>query len=166
MRILTNENTTFEMNNLPDEIDEMRFCVLDNSNPADPDYLFQPLIFLESFTDPAFVLRIGKDIIKVPYNWNILIGEKEYGDLEVILLTSINDRKFNAFVFNPLSDNKPDYVPIEIIDIYQDFKWYFPKMRNGQLLAIPLNTSSGSKCIYTVKEISKQCEVVDITLAW
>ena len=37
MRILTLDNTSYSMDSIPDEIDEVRFCVLDNSDPKDPD---------------------------------------------------------------------------------------------------------------------------------
>ena len=63
MQILTLENKTFVMNDLPDEVDDMRFAVLDNSNPKDPDYFFIPLIFLQSFNAPALVLKIGNNTI-------------------------------------------------------------------------------------------------------
>ena len=49
MRILTAENNCFEMTDFPEEVDDLRFAVLDNSNPKDPDYFFIPLIFLETF---------------------------------------------------------------------------------------------------------------------
>jgi hypothetical protein len=29
-------------------------------------------------------------------------------------------------------------MPVEIVNIYQDVRWYFPKMKNGQLLTVPL----------------------------
>jgi len=35
-----------------------RFAILDNSNP-NVDYHYIPLIFLESFSAPALVLRVG-----------------------------------------------------------------------------------------------------------
>ena len=41
----------------------------------------------------------------------MLIGEEDHGDLEVLSLTSINDRGFKAFVFNQLTDFKPDFYP-------------------------------------------------------
>jgi hypothetical protein len=45
------------LNNLPDELDEdVRFSVLDNSDPKNPDFFFIPLIFLESFSSAAIVL--------------------------------------------------------------------------------------------------------------
>lgn len=166
MRILTAENTCFEMSDFPEEVSDLRFGVLDNSNPADPDYFFIPLIFLETFNDPAFVLNIGGKVIRVPYNWQILIGEPDFGDLEVLPLTRLNDRNFKAFCFNPISDIMPDFTQIEIVDVYHDIKWYFPKLKPGNMLAIPLENKPKPKCAYFVKDISKQCEVVDINKAW
>ena len=108
------------MDQIPDEIDEVRFCVLDNSDPREPDYFYIPLIFLESFNSPALVLRIGPHTIRMPVDWQLLIGESDFGDLEVVPLTSINDRGFSVFCFNPRTSFKPEFHPVEIVDIYQD----------------------------------------------
>jgi len=166
MRILTLDNTAFEMNDIPEEVDDMRFCVFDNSDPKDPDYFFIPLIFLESFNSPALVLRIGNSTIKMPVDWQVLIGEPDLGDLEVVPLSSINDRGFSVFTFNPLSSFRPEFMPIEIIDIYQDVKWYFPKLKPGQMLAIPIEHESKPACAYFIKDVSRQSEVVDYGKAW
>ena len=103
MRILTLENQPFDMTELPEEIEDLRFSVLDNSDAKNPDFFFIPLIFLESFNSSALVLRIAGKQIRMPLDWQILIGEAEFGDLEVVPLTSINDRGFKAFSFNSLS---------------------------------------------------------------
>jgi hypothetical protein len=166
MRILTLDNTAFEMNDIPEEVDDMRFCVFDNSDPKDPDYFFIPLIFLESFNSPALVLRIGNSTIKMPVDWQVLIGEPDLGDLEVVPLSSINDRGFSVFTFNPLSSFRPEFMPIEIIDIYQDVKWYFPKLKPGQMLAIPIEHENKPACAYFIKDVSRQSEVVDYGKAW
>lgn len=139
----------------------MRFAILDNSNPHAVDYHYIPLVFLESFNSPALVLKIGPHTIKMPVDWQILIGEKEHGDLETLPLTSINDRGFNAFVFNPLSSFRPDFYPIEIVDIYNDVTWFAPRLKNGQFLCVPLNDGPKPECVYFVKEISRNCEVID-----
>jgi len=55
MKILTLDNTPFDLDHLPEEVDDMRFAILDNSNPQDPDYHYIPLIFLESFNAPLQV---------------------------------------------------------------------------------------------------------------
>jgi hypothetical protein len=154
------------MDQIPEEIDEVRFCVLDNSNPKDPDYFYIPLIFLESFNSPALVLKIGDNVIRMPVDWQLLIGEPDFGDLEVIPLTSINDRGFNVFCFNPLSSFRPEFHPVEIMDIYQDVKWYFPKLKPGQMLAIPLTEGEKPLCAYFIKDISRQSEVVDYGKVW
>ena len=96
MRILTNDNSSFDINDLPEEVDDLRFCVFDNSDPAEADYYFVPLVFLESFMSPALVLKIGNQEITMPVDWQVLIGEPEHGDLEVVPLTSINDRGFSG----------------------------------------------------------------------
>lgn len=166
MKILTAENTTYNIDLLPDYIEDMRFCVLDNSDPKDPDYFFIPLVFMESFNDPALVLRIGKYTVKMPYNWQIVIGEAEFGDLEVLPLTRLNDRSFKAFTVNPIHDVKPQFLDIEIVDVYQDVLWYSPKLRPGHILAIPLDDSPKPKCAFFVKDISKQSEVIDVSKVW
>jgi hypothetical protein len=159
-------NSRYNLETLPDEIDELRFAILDNSNPQNVDYYYIPLIFLESFNAPALVLKIGKNIIKMPVDWQIVIGEKEHGDLETLPMTSINDRGFNAFIFNPLSSFKPDFLPIEILDIYNDVTWYAPRLKNGQYLCVPLEDGPKPRCAYFIKEVSRACEVIDFNQAF
>lgn len=166
MQILTLEDKPYELNSLPDEVEDLRFAIFDNSNPQDPDYYFIPLIFLESFTSPALVLKIGEHTIKMPLDWQILIGEPDLGDLEVLPLTSINDRGFTVFEFNPISSFRPSFLPIEIIDVYSEVTWFAPKLKNGQFLSVPLEDTDNPKCVYFVKDISRNCEVVDYNRAW
>ncbi len=160
MRILTLENEKYELDVLPEEIEDMRFSVLDNSNNQSPDYMWIPLIFLESYSSPALVLNIGGNKIKMPVGWQILIGEPGIGELEVLPLTSINDRGFKAFQFNPLTDFRPTFVEIEIVDVYQDVAWFSPKLKNGQILCVPIEDGPKPQCVYFVKDISRSCELV------
>ena len=162
MRILTLENKAFDLNELPEDVEEdTRFSVLDNSTPSDPDFFFVPLIFLESFNAPAIVLRIGEHEIQMPLDWSLVVGDSEAGsDPEVLPLTSLNERGFEALSINPIKGFRPEYLPIEIINVYQDVKWYFPKMKNNQLLTVPLNDGYNPECVFFVKEISRQCETL------
>jgi hypothetical protein len=165
MQILTLENKLFSLNNLPDEVDDStRFAVLDNSDPKEPDFFFMPLIFLESFNSPAMVLKIGEEEIAMPIDWSIAVGDSTSGcDVEILPLTSLNDRGFEALIFNPLSSFRVEFKPIQIVNFYNDVKWYFPKMRNNQLLATPLGYNEKPNCAYFVKEISRQSEIIDIS---
>ena len=166
MRILTLDNECFNLDDLPEVIeDDVRFSVLDNSNPKEPDFFFVPLIFLESFSAPAMVLDIGGHQVTMPVDWHIAVGCSESGmDLEVLPLTSINDRGFEAFLFNPLTSFKTDFAEIKIVNFYTDVKWYFPKMKNGQLLSVPIREGAKPLCAYFVKDISRQCEVIEYSL--
>ena len=163
MNILTLENQSFNLNKLPDEVDDtMRFSVLDNSNPQDPDFFFNPLIFLESFNSPAAVINIKGNEITMPLDWCIAVGCSNAGsDLEVLPLTSLNERGFEAYLFNPLSSYQPAFGKIEIVNFYNDVKWFFPKMKNGQLLSVPISNGENPLCAFFVKDISRQCEVID-----
>jgi len=167
MRIHTlDDNRSYNLDSLPEEIDDLRFTILDNSNPKEPDYFYIPLIFLESFASPSLVLKIGKHVIKMPLDWHVLIGEEELGDLEAMQLTSINDRDFKVFEFNSLSSTRAEFLPIEVVDIYNEVQWYSPKLKNGQYLAVPLSDEPGAPVVYFISTVSRNCEVVDYSKAW
>ena len=163
-RILTLENKAFNLNELPDEVEEdARFSVLDNSDASYPDFYFMPLIFLESFNSPAILMNIGGYELQMPLDWCMLVGDSDCGtDPEVLPLTSINERGFEAFVINPIKGYRSEFAAVEIINIYQDVRWYFPKMKNGQLLSVPLHDGYNPPCAYFVKEISRQSEQVEL----
>lgn len=152
------------MNNLPDEVDDStRFAVLDNSNPQDPDFFFVPLIFLESFNAPAMVLKIGDTEVTMPLDWCIAVGDSSSAtNIEILPLTSLNDRGFDALIFNPLTSYMLEFKPVEIINFYNDVKWYFPKMKNGQLLATPIHNRAAPDCAYFVKEVSRHSELIHL----
>jgi hypothetical protein len=163
MYILTLENEAFDLSKISEELeDDIRFSVLDNNNTADPDFFFIPLVFLESFNSPAMELDIGGSRITMPIDWSIVVGDSACGcELEVLPLTSLNDRGFEAFIFNPISGFKHEYANIEIVNVYSDVKWYFPKMKQNQLLTTPLVGGSKPPCAFFTKEISRQSEVID-----
>lgn len=166
MRILTLDNVFYDLETLPEEIDDLRFAILDNSVPSNVDYHYIPLIFLESFNSPALVLKVADRVIKMPIDWQVLIGEQEHGDLEALPLSSLNDRGFNVFQFNPLSSFTPSFLPIEIVDVYPEVTWYAPRLKNGQFLCVPIDEGEKPRCIYFVKEVSRNCEIVDYSMAY
>lgn len=163
MRILTLDNESYPLTQIPDTVEEtIRFAVLDNSDPQDPDFFFNPLIFLESFNSPAVVLEINGQELTMPLDWCIAVGCSDAGsDLEVLPLTSLNNRGFEAFLFNPLTGSYPKFSKVEIVNFYNDVKWYFPKMRNGQLLCVPISQSKDPLCAYFVKDVTRQSEIID-----
>jgi hypothetical protein len=162
MKILTVDNKAYDLDTVPNEIDDIRYCVLDASDKANVDFYFLPLIFLESFHAPAICLQIGEYSVQMPMDWSILICDEEYSGFEVIPLASLNNRGFQSLVMNPLQAISISAKEISITNIYQDVKWYFPKLKNGHLLAVPLDNGPKPKCAYFVKEANK---VQDIDIA-
>lgn len=162
MNILTVNNTTYNVDNAPEEVDDIRFCVLDCSDQTFIDYHFLPLVFLESFYAPAVVLSIGENELAMPLDWSIMVCDDEMNEVEIMPLTSLNDRGFQAFVYNPLTDLTPTPNDITITDVYAEVKWFFPKLKNGNLLTIPLDTGNKPSCAYFVKEKTKMPKYIDI----
>jgi hypothetical protein len=162
MLILTTENRPYNLNKIPDEIEDIRYCVFDYSNPENPDYYFIPLIFLENFHAPAVVLQIGEYTVQMPLDWSILVCDDEYSDLEIMPLTSLNDRGFHTMVFNPLRHMVPRPKEVNIVNLYKDVKWFFPKLKNGNILVVPIEDKPTPNCVLFVKDSAKLPDVIDI----
>jgi hypothetical protein len=166
MKILTVENQSYELDFVPEEIEDVRYGVLDYSNKNDADYFFVPLVFLEIFNAPAAVLRIGNHMVKMPLDWSLIICEPDVGEPEVVPITSLNDRGFHAFTFNPITGFLPQFQNVEITNVFQEVKWHFPKLKFGHFLAVPLGDEEGSNCAFFVKETSKVPDILDTYYLW
>ena len=161
-RILTVDNNSYNLDRVPEEIHDIRYCVLDYSEPKNPDYFFIPLIFLESFNAPAVVLQVGDYKVQMPLDWSILVCDEDYSDLEVMPLTSLNDRGFHTMVFNPLRHMVPRPQEVNIINVYTEVKWFFPRLKNGNILVVPVEDTEHPNCILVVKEVNKLPDVIDM----
>ena len=162
MNILTIENTSYNIDNIPDEIGDVRFCILDLTKQKDIDYYYLPLIFLESFYAPAAVLKIGELTISMPLDWSILVCDEEMNEVDVMPITRLNDRGFKCFSYNPFSDMIPKALDIDIINVYNEVKWFFPKLKNGTMLVTPLDNRPKPPCGMFVKELAKLPKTIDI----
>ena len=159
MKILTVDNKSYDLDTVPDEIDDIRYCVLDASNKNDVDFYFLPLVFLESFHAPAICLQIGPYTLQMPMDWSIMTCDDDYTGVEVIPLASLNNRGFRAVCLNPLHTNSLTNHEINITNIYQDVKWFMPRLKNGHMLAVPLDNAPKPKCVYFVKEVNRVCDL-------
>lgn len=162
MKILTNENHSYNLNEVPDDVDDLRFGVLDYSDQNAVDYYFMPLIFLESFNSPCVDMRIGKHNLQMPLDWSVIIGDKNTGEMEIMPLIYLNDKDFEIFCYNPIDGYMPHFLRLEVLNIWPDVKWYFPKLKNGHLLAVPLSDGVRPLCAYFLKDIGKIPESLDI----
>lgn len=166
MNILTIDNESYEIDYIPEQIDDIRYSVLDYSNKNDVDYIFQPLVFLEIFNSPAAILSVNNTIIKVPLDWSIIIGEPETNDPEVIPVSMLTTRGFRAFCFNPLTSVLPSFYEVRLINVYNQVKWYSPKLKYGHFLTIPISHKKNPECLYFIKETGKIPDVLDTKNLW
>jgi hypothetical protein len=163
MRILLENNKSFHLNEIPDTVDHIYYCVLDYSNPnTDVDFFQIPLIFMEQFPRPSAELMIGKYRIQMPLDWSVIIADKNLGLLEVMEIKHLNDRQFDAFVLNP-SAYMPQFYDISINNIYPDVNWCVPKLKKGHILVVPLSDEPDPPCAYFVKETNKLHDSLDIS---
>lgn len=161
MNILTEYNVPYDMSYVDDKT-EIMFCVIDYTNPKTADYIFYPLMFLETFTAPSMELLINGNSISVPMDWSIVIGDKHSGELEVFQIKKLIDRSFQAFSINPISGFMPNFLDIEIVNIFPDMKWQVPKLRNGHFLTVPIEIKEKPMCVFITSPTVKVPEILDI----
>lgn len=164
MKLLTPENSIFDMTTLPQETDaDIRFFVLDYSNPTEVDLVAIPLLFVESYTRSAADLKIGPYRVMLPLDWSIVIVDKHLGMVELLELRHLNDRDFTALVYNPLKGFMPEFHEITMMNIFSEVSWYVPKLKYGHILVIPLTSGPAPVAIYAVKDHHRIPESLDIS---
>ena len=77
MRILLPENTTYNMEFIPDNVEEdLQYCVLVILHHR-MQILYLYHWFLDVFSRPAADLKIGKYNLQLPLDWSIVIADKD-----------------------------------------------------------------------------------------
>ena len=105
MYILTENNIPYNIDSVPDEVEDLKYFVLDYTAP-EVSYIHMPLIFLESFNAPSAILQVDDVQIEMPLDWSVICGEPSAGDPEILPLATINQRGFKAFETNPKTDGE------------------------------------------------------------
>ena len=98
----------------------------------------------------------------MPMDWSIAITDEDLTGIEVIPLTSLNNRGFLTATLNPLSGALLQAEEIKITNIFQDVKWFFPKLKHGHMLLIPLEDGENPRCAMFVKEANKIPQEIDV----
>lgn len=160
--VLTSDNTTFDMNTVDHEIDDIRYSVLDY-HKSDTDFYFLPLLYAEAYEQPAAVLQIANHHITVPLSWSIIIADKHSGDMELIEIKDIRDRAFDAFVMNPITCYRPEFEPLTHVDTYADVFWTIPTMKATHVLGIPLTQCHNPPCVWMTFKRGKELDELDIS---
>lgn len=161
MLILTPDNTTISIDHMPNCVDTY-YSILDYEDPNEADFRFARLIYVESTSKPAVDLQVGPYRTIMPLDWSIIISDKHLGLVEVLELKSLNDREFDAFVMNPITSSRPEFLEITVHNIFPDFAWTTPKIHSSHILGVPLHEGENPLCAFFVKESHKIPESLDI----
>lgn len=162
MKLLTVEKKILDLGALDemDEIPSSQFTVMDmgsDANPLDePDILFPKLVYIEEYVGPALKCMVGDYSVILPLSWFTFIGEEEMGEVEVIPITGINARNFDLIVSDPITGFRHHFLPVRVVELYMEYDWVLPKLKNGQAVAIPINDDEDYPlCIYASHSKSK-----------
>jgi hypothetical protein len=168
MFILNHENRAYNLDKVPDIIDDssvaedIRYCIFDTNDPEYMDYYFMPLIFFESWQAPAAVMQIGEHHISLPMDWSILVCDEDFSALTAIPIVDLDVRGFHTIVYNPLKHMVPYPHELNIVNVFADVKWYMPKLRQGTILAVPVEDGESPRCILIVKDANKIPDDIDV----
>lgn len=170
MLILQETNEPYNMNEIPNELDfDLRYCILDYSNPNDSplyppvDFYFPQVVGLDQFAIQSYDLQIGPYRLQLPANWSIVIIDKDFGYMEIIEIKDLRDRPFTAFIMNPITGFMPDFGEIIHMNELPVISWHMPMLKNGHILAVPLENKKNPACIFCLHDTHRISESLDIT---
>lgn len=162
MKLLTVDKQILNLSDIGemDEVPRTQFTVVDlgsDANPLnEPDILFPKLIYIEEYIGPALKCMVGDFNVILPLSWFTFIGEEEIGEVEIIPVTSVNARDFDVIVSDPINGFRHHFMPIRAIELYMEYDWVLPKLKNGQAVAMPINDDPDYPlCIYLSHSKSK-----------
>lgn len=160
MNILTVEKKILDLTTLDSIEYDTRFTVIDFGSDAnkysEPDIIFPKLLYVEDYTGPALECMIDNHVFVLPLAWFIFIGDEDISEIEALPLTSLNARNFSVITTNPIDGSRHHYKEIKILNVYPDYDWVLPKIKNGQCIAVPYNNDSDNPmCVYITHSTSK-----------
>lgn len=141
MLILTVENEILNTDSMKVG-DKVHHSILSLQDPANSDFYFNIIEFLEEFSSAAVTLRIGDHEIVMPLHWSVLCTDLEY--LHSIPLYDLGGRNFAAFCLNPIDGFQPEFLRVRPSTIFPSANWTAPQINDKDLLVVPLGDSSGS----------------------
>lgn len=157
MKVLTPEKIQLDLNDIEDSIPITHFTVIDLGSDVnqtgESDIICSRLIYLEEVSAPAIECQIDNNKFILPLTWNIFIGEEEMGEVEVIPIHSLNARNFEVISTQPIDGFRHHFKDIKLTNIMMDYEWVLPKLKNGQVLAMPYNDAGD--CIYITPNTNK-----------
>jgi hypothetical protein len=127
-------------------------------DPDKADFFIKTCLLWQNIKTDTYKIKIGKDVISIPYNYHIIIGDYD-GGLDCISPEEIVGRKFQAFTFsNDIDENSWILDDLRIVGVEQDIDFLVPFVKG--IFPILLSdkrailVSSIGDCYNKIKNIS------------
>lgn len=167
MYILSEENRAVNTDSIGRD---SYYGVLDVSKPKNPDYVFRPVVFVETYQASSVLMSVGPYTVMLPFKWSMIMV---HGDMAgaVPMEDVLPNRGHEALVFNPLSGFMPRKMPVRPKE-YVNASWSLPSLDSSSMLVIPVgydrdfdgNPRKEPVCIIAGEYKSKLEESVDLGL--
>lgn len=105
------------------------------------DYTLTPLLVFEEIICPTITLKIRGFAFDLPSNWNILISDDETYQLDVVEISDLAGKEFQALVYG-MNMSMVELEPVQVIDYQPSHQNVGPSLNKYQMLCHPIDPTS------------------------
>lgn len=105
------------------------------------DFTLAPLLVLEEVVAPSIEIMVRGFRFHLPASWNLLIVDQETLQLDIVEISELAGKQFNAFVYGP---KKPSFelAPVTVTDYFLNRKNVGPSINKHQMMCHPISADS------------------------
>ncbi len=138
MLIINENNIAINIDNIYNAFPYEYFYILDLNIL---DYTLTPFLMLEEINSPALELKINNFRFKLPSFWNIIVVDSENMVMDVVQVSDLAGKEFNAFGYG-FNEHMP-FLPVITIDNYiPEYITVAPSLLKNQVLCHPITPST------------------------
>lgn len=138
MLIFDNNNNTVILDNIYSPTNVENIWVLDFSIM---DFTLTPLLVLEELVCPALELQIQGFRFIVPTSWNILVMDLETSQLDIVEMSEIVGKEFNALIHGP-NQRMIESAVVSATNYIANYTHVGPSLNKHQMLCYPISNST------------------------
>lgn len=99
-----------------------------------------PLHMLEEIVCPSMQLCVSGFNFVVPASWHVLVFDRDTSQLDVVELSEVAGREFNALVYGP-SKSRTTGAIITVTNYFVQYTNIVPSLNKHQMLCHPIGPS-------------------------
>lgn len=110
------------------------------------DFFLSHIIYVEEYIGPVMLLEIKNFVFSVPANWYIMICDRDTTFVDVVPVSGILGKEFDAFIFTN-TDAKPRYLTVKVNDLIPEQRVVYPVIQKGHGMVHPIGKDHQSNAI-------------------